>query len=210
MDPNTIAQYVPTSISLAWVSPVIYGVVTALVWASLVWIYRSYRDCKLRKNLEISFLKGHLGKSRYGYGVSLQNDTHIPVLVRVVSALLVATKDHEQLEAGKPAGSFKMNYTGATEFGASNTNSDGPANERGFIELPPYCGGRWEVPWDAHDGEGKGFFAGKEYSDVEITLEYSTLFKVPMLLVLRLENQETPSGLPGAFNKFMEQGLPPR
>jgi hypothetical protein len=130
-------------------------------------------------------------------GITIDNSVHIPVIVRRVEMLLVATSGHRKLKDGERAGSLVLNCMGPGGMGAKRDVLE--KDMRNFVTLRPYTKAKWGMRsgWEHRVGE---LFANQTFAGYKITVEYMTLLKKPRLVEIEVKD----SGVSGLFNERLD------
>jgi len=188
-------------------SSILSGLTTALVWAVLLWLLNWCRNFRVERALRSSLCRIGTSYGDIGFGISLKNETHIPIIVRDATLL---TKDSEQgidLRYNQPTHDFlfiekknKKPMTFKTRTMGQNLQPETTAH--GFVELPPYTGGIWKLDVE--------FFLNNPDlvpTSARATVEYKTFLGNPKLIIVRSNDQS--AGLVrsdyGKFLKYIEE-----
>lgn len=184
----------------SFADPIVQGIITAVTWALLVWVFAKVRDTQLKGHVResLSNIGGAVWadeKTRVKYnGLVIHNDTHIPVTIRGVKVMFepssVGRVDSLTLN---PMGPGESLYTSRTE-----------ADVRNFVELPAFTSGRWGTL--AELGTHAPMFDPKIVRIVGccITAHYLTLFKSPK--VIEVEISDSHPMVKGFADVFAQSG----
>lgn len=144
------------------ISAVVIGVVTAGVWALIVWLYNRQRNRNLEKAIQDSLTPRGMNFHRDGsIGVKIKNTTMQTVVIRSVVLL---------------CGEHKNNTLWL--YLHDDSKKDGNVeNERGWVELPAKTSGTWVYNFK----KDRGFDPNQALPFVPVqtlavTFEYKTVF----------------------------------
>jgi len=130
------------------VGGVVGGVLTTLIWAILLSAFYYCRHWLIRRKLKDIFAEPGFRTGIEGFGVTIFNKSKIPVTIRNVRLF-------EQFQSK----SLTLNYIGPTQDVSVHylknqkeemnirfvNHAQQESDERGFVILPPECGGKWVV-----------------------------------------------------------------
>lgn len=159
------------------------GVFSGFTVASLtglaVWLYNYCRNKRLENRLREAIAPKGIWSGLTGAGVTVENKTEASVIVRSVM-LMCPRGDSIRLDYFGPG----QGVPSSPRFGGKadgGSLSHGAALERGFIELPPHCGGLWGLSTNALKTP---FIADKEPIDCKVVIEYPTLIGSRRLIAI--------------------------
>lgn len=180
---------------------------TALAWAAMVYGYMRFRGWRLESQVRETLSYFGTWHSIAGYGLVITNRTQVPLTVRHVEALFVATADHDDVRNGQAMGSHTLNYF-SENMAAGELDGNGrwveresspQSDVRGFIHLPPYTEGHWGLREDTLQRVGKRQ-KHQKFFGCRITVEFLTLLRNPRVIEVCLDG-ENDNDLSASFNK---------
>ena len=173
------------------------------LWAALLWLVNLGRNKWIEKQLRSSLCRIGTQSGDEGFGITLKNETRIPILVRDATFL---TNDPEQgigLLYDRPTSEllFVEEKTRKTMTFRTKTRSrtlKGEMTLHGFVELPPYTGGVWELDPDF-------YFENPDLvpTAARATIEYKTFLGNPKLIIVR-SNDGSAGLIRDQYTKFIE------
>ena len=178
------------------------GLAVAAVLALVAAIYNYSRNKRLERRLRSAIAPRGIWDSIYGVGITVDNATNVPVVVR--SARLLR-------ESG---GSVVLNYFGPADGSCSSPSPRFPeqgrggslahdaAMERGWVELPPFGDGRWGLSMEALKAP---MCRDLDPIDVEVVIEYRTLLASRRLITLNSPPWMRGDGLEKLFKVAREE-----
>lgn len=125
---------------MEFASATVSGIVTAIVWAGIAWLYLYVRASRTREELHRLFQPAGISLSVDGFGVPIKNSTSSSVIIRQVVLHTTSNLLRNITLNYKPDRLTKL----PPAAGGSLLHQ--AQLERGFIELPPQCGGTWVLP----------------------------------------------------------------
>jgi hypothetical protein len=164
---------------------IVSGLTSAVLWAAILWIVNLGRNRWIERQLRSSLSRIGTQSGDEGFGITLKNQTRVPILVRDATFL---TNDPEQgigLVYAGPTSEYliverktrkPMTFKTKTRVRALK----GESTPYGFVELPPYTGGIWRLD--------PSFYL--ENPDLvptaaRATIEYRTFLGNPKLIIVR-------------------------
>ena len=182
---------------------IVSGLTSAVLWAVLLWIVNLGRNEWIERQLRTSMCRIGTQSGDEGFGVTLKNETRIPVLVRDATFL---TKDPEQgigLLYTQPTSEYLIVEKRTRKPMTFNTKTrgrtlKGEITPHGFVELPPYTGGVWKL-------DPAFYFENPDLVPISAraTIEYKTFLGNPKLIIVHSNNAS--SGLiKDQYVKFLE------
>lgn len=183
---------------------VIAGIVTAVVWAGILYGANLIRHRAIRRSLKKVFENPGTSTDIDGFGITVRNTSNVPVTVRKV-----------QLFERDPEKSLSLNYSGPTgdviappadlkERHETSVRRKRPfvEDERGFVKIEPQCGGIWSV-----GNQALLLAAPATISHIEaigVVLDYANVLGAKTVLSVRAEERITKE-INQAFLAHLEQ-----
>lgn len=164
---------------------ILSGVTTAVVWAVLLWVANLVRNIRVERTLRSSLSRIGTSYGDEGFGATVKNETRISILVRDVTFLLDDPAKGIDLLYKCPTHEFLITEKRTKKPMTFNTQTRGREVKRettphGFVELPPYTGGIWQL-------DPGFYFKNTELVPIgaRATVEYKTFLGNPKLIVVR-------------------------
>ncbi|MDD4871334.1 MAG: hypothetical protein PHR77_12310 [Kiritimatiellae bacterium] len=165
---------------------VVSGLVTAIVWAMLIWLINLGRNLIVTHSLHKNMSRIGVSYGNDGFGVSLKNETKIPILIRDVTLLTNKSEEGIALPYVEPTHEFMLTEKRTRQFQSFKFRTIGSPDMKkettahGFVELPPYTGGIWKI-------EPRFFLNNMDIRPISAraTVEYKTFLGNPKLIIVR-------------------------
>ena len=177
---------------------VVSGIVTALVWAGLVWVLYFVREHRTKRQLQQILQPKGITLSINGFGVPIENPTGASIVVRQVVLRVNSPHVRNLILSYEPD---RIAHPGDTPSAGSLLHR--AQLERGFVELPPKTGGTWML---------RNSFFEMLPLDIEaigckIVVEYGTLFGDRDVLEIE-GSEETSQWLKGGLQHHIDSSRP--
>lgn len=185
------------------VSGIVSGIATAVVWVAIIWVINATRNKIVERGLRKTLSRIGSSYGDEGFGVTLKNELPYPIIVRDVT-LLTGKPDYGfGLHFIEPLADFLIQEKKTKKPMTFNTQIVGRKiqpvfTSHGFVELPPYTGGTWQLP--------TGFYVDNPDSkpaSCRATIEYKTLLGSPKLIIVK-SDEGNAKLLRDQFEEFLQ------
>lgn len=186
-----------------FLSSIISGVTTAAIWVVILWLVNVARNKWIERQLRSSLCRIGFHSGDEGFGITLKNETRIPILVRDATFL---TEDPEQgidLLYNRPTHEFlfvekktRKPMTFKTKTSVRELRRETTPHD--FVELPPYTGGVWKL-------DPAFYFENPDLIPIaaRATIEYKTFLGNPKLIIVQ-SNDGSAGLIKDQYPKFIE------
>jgi len=172
-------------------SPVVSGIITALAWAVMVWVFTYFRNKTIRKAIKESVSNMRAGNSINSVYISIHNNTPYDFVIKEVALLYVRKNNPEpQKECKLFLGNLTSIHSGDENF------------SHGEVDLKHYSSGCWGVRvLKIHNNPS---FKSVEFVEFKIKIEYLNLFKTPKIIEVNIGENDKYSLM--SFNMALKEG----